>query len=76
MSDDDVLKGLECCADEGDTHCRDCPYNGPSNCSSHLTRDAITLIVRLKAIGNEEARKLRKVVLLQQKSINALLGFE
>lgn len=76
MSDDDILKGLECCVDEGDPICRDCPYNGSSNCRNHLTRDAITLIVQLKAIGNAETRKLKKVVLSQQQTINAILGFE
>ena len=75
MSDDDVLKALRCCENDEDPSCRDCPYDGV-NCKGKLKSDALTLIVQLKAIGNEEARKLRKVVLSQQKTINALLGFE
>lgn len=74
MSDDDIMKGLECCKNDEDPTCRDCPYDGV-NCKDKLKSDALTLIVQLKAIGNEEARKLRKVVLSQQQTINALLGF-
>lgn len=75
MSDEDVLKALKCCENDEDPYCRDCPYDGV-NCKGKLKSDALTLIVQLKAIGNEEARKLRKVVLSQQQTINTLLGFE
>ena len=47
MSDNDIIKALECHADEQNS-CSECPYR-PKGCSLQLASDSIDLINRQKA---------------------------
>ena len=48
MTDEQIIKGLKCCLENGD--CAECPYNGGDikDCIDSTTRDAYNLILRLK----------------------------
>jgi hypothetical protein len=49
FTDDDVIKGLECCSNTKDLMmCQSCPYE-IRGCNIHLLRDALDLINRQKA---------------------------
>lgn len=48
FTDEEVIKGLECCSDTKDLMmCQSCPYES-KGCNIHLLRDALSLINRLK----------------------------
>jgi FtsZ-binding cell division protein ZapB len=51
MTDNDIIKALEFCADSRDTdkHCLKCPYCNESYCLDKMMADALDLINRQKA---------------------------
>ena len=54
MSDEDIIKALECCIKEDyekirKALCAKCPYCKNTNCKSLLQQDVLNLINRLKA---------------------------
>ena len=50
MTDNDIIKALECCAEEPMLNCRKCPYEKSCNMGrSDMQKDALDLITRQKA---------------------------
>ena len=53
MTDNDIIKALECCYTNNSDDCYKCPYEGESTaqmfCDKKLTRDALAIINRLQA---------------------------
>lgn len=51
MTDNEIVKALEFCADSRDTdkHCLKCPYCNESYCLDKMMADALSLINRQKA---------------------------
>lgn len=48
MTDNEIIKALECCVNNGyPTGCQDCPYRG-EDCNEMLDADALSLINRQK----------------------------
>lgn len=51
MTDEQIIKALECCADQSNSKaCQECPYNTKAlNCVRYIVVDALALIQRQKA---------------------------
>ena len=50
MTDNEIIKALECCYRKGDTPCRDCPFNEFEDCNDVLMADYVfNLINRQQA---------------------------
>lgn len=56
MTDNDIIKALECCDMPTDDFCAECYFKGENDCTGKLTRATIDLINRQK----EEIEKLRE----------------
>lgn len=57
MTDNEIIKALECCSNEPTLNCRNCPYERACNMGkSDMQRDALDLISRQKA----EIERLRQ----------------
>lgn len=66
MTDNEIIKALECCTDELYENCNECPYSTDTlSCERlKLLEDSLDLINRLKAEiehWKEEAHKLAEV---------------
>lgn len=78
LTDNEIVKALECCGDEEELHyCVDCPYCDKENdfCQEDLHRDALDLINRLQAekealINGQET--LQKYIAEQKAEIERL----
>ena len=70
MTDNEIIKALECCTDESYENCNECPYSIDTvSCERmKLLEDSLDLINRLKA----EIEELNKVCQANQQLINAL----
>lgn len=76
---DEVIKALNCCTKA--YGCDECPYTNVPNCHVVSKQDAIHYICEdsddkkaTVAVISDEERRLRKAVIAQQQTINALLG--
>ena len=50
MTDDEIIKALECCSKDGMLNCRNCPYEESCNMGRNdIQKDALDLINRQKA---------------------------
>lgn len=49
MTDNEIIKALECCSEIDRKFCDNCTYNREEDCIISLTRDALSLIKRQKA---------------------------
>ena len=64
MTDNDIIKGLECHLGKNPHRCMECPYSTPKcDCLKHLHLNSLDLINRLK---EENLRLQNKVELLEQ----------
>ena len=70
MTDNEIIKALECCTDESYENCNECPYSTDTlSCERlKLLEDSLDLINRLKA----EIARLNKVCQANQQLINGL----
>ena len=75
MTDNEIIKALECCSTTMAGECKECPlYKRVDNCTSKLTKNALDLINRQKADKiiaerhEKDARELYKNVVLQLKT--------
>ena len=69
MTDNEIIKALECCSKDGMINCRNCPYKKPCNMGrSDMQKDALALInnqtAKIKALQMDNAQ-------LQSDIINA-----
>ena len=59
MTDNEIIKALECCCGTAHDSCRDCPYSD-IGCEDELEKDALDLINRQKAeierLKNQDVR--------------------
>ena len=49
MTDNEIIKALECCKHKKYLYCKECNFFGSASCNSHLVASAIDLINRQKA---------------------------
>lgn len=72
MTDNEIIKALECCQREYDKNCKQCPYNKYSitGCRGELRKDTLDFINRLQA-ENERLKKENEIL-----SINADTAFQ
>lgn len=71
MNDNDIVKALECCANEPTLNCRNCPYEESCNMGrSDMQKDALDLINRQK----EEIERLEKSLTKQFDSYQSIRG--
>ena len=70
MTDNEIIKALECCTDESYENCNECPYSIDTlSCERiKLLEDSLDLINRKQA----EIERLNKVCQANQQLINAL----
>lgn len=72
MTDEQIIKALECCATDDGDDCSQCPYgnivykSGSGGCVNRCRKDALDLINRQKA----ENEKLRQRIAYLEKSID------
>ena len=67
MTDNEIIKALECCADNTEGKCRECPFHKLKiSCIDGLERNALDLINRQKA----EIERLTKDKYRLQKALN------
>lgn len=63
MTDEQIIKALECCkmfyAEHNNYHCNDCPLNDCKECETTVFANALDLINRLQS-ENERLTKCRK----------------
>lgn len=64
MTDEEIIKALECCCGTAHDSCRNCPYDD-IGCEDKLEKDALDLINRQKA----EIEKLSNCVVMQENLI-------
>ena len=58
MTDNEIIKALECCCGTAHDSCRDCPYDD-TGCEDKLEKDALDLINRQKAEIAELQHKIK-----------------
>lgn len=70
MTDNEIIKALDCCTDESYENCNECPYSIDNvSCERmKLLEDSLDLITRQKA----EIEKLEKVLNGRDQLVNAL----
>ena len=74
MTDNEIIKALECCKEAVSTGCKDCPFGdyGTNTCITVLSETALDLINRLqKSNGNwrRKCQRLRKALRTQKAEI-------
>ena len=66
MIDNEIIKALECCSNDGMLNCRNCPYEKSCNTGkSDMQKDALGLINRQKA----EIERLRDIIRVTDETI-------
>ena len=70
LTDNEIIKALECCCGTAHDSCRDCPYDD-IGCEDELEKDALNLINRQKAEIEKLTNKLE-----QREEMMANLGVE
>ena len=60
MTDNEIIKALECCCGTAHDSCRDCPYDD-IGCEDKLEKDALDLINRQKAENEELKLELKSM---------------
>ena len=69
MTDNEIIKALECCKTGDD--CKGCPYyaNGRYTCGEHFNEDVLDLINRQKA----EIERLQNALFKQEDSMQMII---
>lgn len=78
-SDDEIIKGLECCNKVGRGYCKSCPFFSNHKCSYILISNTLDLINRQKAESDCAKAKIKicaEVIDRQDKEIERLKGWE
>jgi len=72
MTDNEIIKALECCQSEDAGMCRICPFHSDtySGCWYELHKDALDLINRQKA----EIERLNNKLYVQKERLNVIYG--
>ena len=75
MTDEQIIKALECCTSTTEIGCELCPYSNTVNCLLRSTQDALDLINRQKAeiVDEREKKEMLAAVIARQDEERAVI---